>query len=153
LQRYQGNGETGLALEIKGRGLKALYHPGAAVTHLIPGTRLTAESFEEKGFYQGVGRSFANIRRNGGLPQQARSWSDRIRPMKWRFERASLLRNATAQNMRFLVSRARLAGVWFHEDQVRNDAKLLAWVMKPDYFDYRLPDGWESHFSLGDASH
>jgi glucosyl-dolichyl phosphate glucuronosyltransferase len=153
LQRYQGNGETGLALKMRARGLKALYHPEAAVRHVIPASRLSPESFEQKGFYQGVGGSYSNIRRNGLLPARPKSWKDHARPMKWKLERASLLRNPTAENMRFLVARARFAGRWFHEDEVRKDPKLLAWVLKPDYFDYRLPDGWESHLNPRDASH
>jgi glycosyltransferase involved in cell wall biosynthesis len=36
LQRYQGDGETGLTLKIKEEGIAALYHPGLAVTHVIP---------------------------------------------------------------------------------------------------------------------
>jgi glucosyl-dolichyl phosphate glucuronosyltransferase len=143
LQRYQGNGETGLAFEMRARGLKALYHPGAAVKHVIPASRLTPESFEQKGFYQGVGSSYSRIRRNGSSPTRTRSWKDHVRPMKWKLERASLLRNPTAEDIRFLVTRARFAGRWFHEDEVRRDARLLAWVVKPDYYDYELPDGWK----------
>ena len=54
LQRYQGDEEIGLCHKIKFRGLRAMYHPGAAVTHVIPATRLTPISFEQRGFYQGV---------------------------------------------------------------------------------------------------
>jgi glycosyltransferase involved in cell wall biosynthesis len=153
LQRYQGDGETGLALKMKARGLKALYHSGAAVKHVIPASRLTPESFEVRGFYQGVGDSYSNIRRNGFLPARTKSWKDHARPIKWKLERESLLRNPTAENIRFLVARARFAGRWFHEDEVRRDPKLLEWVLKPDYFNYRLPDGWENHQNPRDASH
>jgi len=151
LQRYQGNGETGLALNIRARGLKALYHPEAAVKHVIPASRLTPESFEQKGFYQGVGGSYSNIRRNGCLPARTKSWRDQLRPIKWNLERKRLLRNPTAEKISFLVARARLAGRWFHENEVRKDPVLLDWVMKPDYFDYRLPDGWERRLNARDA--
>jgi glucosyl-dolichyl phosphate glucuronosyltransferase len=144
LQRYQGDGEVGLTLKMRAEGLKTLYHPGAAVKHVIPASRLTPESFEKRGFYQGVSDSYTRLRRNGFLPAR-RSWKDLVRPIKWKFARASLLRNPTAENIRFLVARARLAGQWFHENEVRDDPRLLAWVLKRDYFDYRLPDGWESY--------
>jgi glucosyl-dolichyl phosphate glucuronosyltransferase len=148
LLRYMGNGETGLAYKMKARGLKAVYHPGAAVKHRIPASRLTPESFEQRGFCQGLGGSYSNIRRNGFLPARTKSWKDRVRPMKWKLERERLMRNPTAENIRFLVARARFAGRWFHEDEVRKDPKLLQWVLKPDYLDYRLPDGWQSRLSL-----
>jgi glucosyl-dolichyl phosphate glucuronosyltransferase len=152
LQRYQGDGEVGLALKMAARGLKALYHPGAAVKHVIPASRLTHQSCEQKGFFQGVSDSYTEIRRNGFLPTRTKSWKDHVRPIKWKLERERLLRNTTAENLRFLVARARFAGHWFHEDEVRKDPKLLAWVLKSDYFDYRLPDGWESYLGPRDAS-
>jgi hypothetical protein len=153
LLRYRGDGEIGLALKIKARNLKALYHPGAAVKHVIPVSRLTPESFEQKGFYQGVSNSYTKIRRNGFLPARTKSWKDLVRPVKWKYERESLLRNPTADAVQFLVARAHSAGSWFHEYEVRKDPKLLDWVLKSDYFDYRLPDGWESRLNPSDASH
>jgi glycosyltransferase involved in cell wall biosynthesis len=142
LQRYQGDG-----FKIQAQGLKALYHSGVWLKRVIPASRLTPEYFEQRGFFQGICSSFANIRRNGALPARTRSWKDLVRPIKWELERKSLLRNPTAKDVRFLVARARLAGQWFHEDEVRKDPKLLEWVLKPDYFDYRLPDGWEKYVS------
>ena len=37
LQRYQGDGETGLANKIRDAGFTCVYHPGLAVKHVIPG--------------------------------------------------------------------------------------------------------------------
>jgi glycosyltransferase involved in cell wall biosynthesis len=153
LQRYQGDGEIGLALKMKARGLTALYHPGAAVKHVIPAARLTPESFEQRGFYQGVGDSYAIIRRNNFLPARTQLWKNHVRRIKWKLERESLLRNPTSANVRFLVTRARFAGRWFLEDEVRKDPKLFEWILKPDYFDYRLPPGWEARLNPRDASH
>ncbi len=153
LQRFQGDGEIGLALKMKSQGLRALYHPGAAVKHVIPASRLTPESFEQRGFYQGVGDAYSKIRRDGFLAERTKPWKDHVRPIKWKLERQSLLRNPTSENIRFLVARARVAGRWFLEDEVRKDSKLLQWVLKPDYFDYKLPDGWENHLDPGNAYH
>jgi glycosyltransferase involved in cell wall biosynthesis len=145
LQRYQGDGETGLAFKLQDRGLKALYLPELALNHVIPSSRLTAEYFEWRGFYQGVCNSYSSIRRNGYAPARSKSWKDLARPIKWKLERERILRNATAAGVRFLVARARFAGQWFHEDEVRKDPKLLDWVVKSDYFNYALPDGWEKY--------
>jgi hypothetical protein len=153
LLRYRGDGESGLAREMRALGLKAIYHPGAAVKHAIPASRLTPESFEQKGFSQGVTDSYTHIRLNGVLSARTKSWTDHVRSIKWKLERKSLLRRPTAKNIRFLVARARFAGRWFHEREVRNDPKLLDWVLKPDYFDYRLPSSWESRLKPRYASH
>ena len=40
---------------------------------------------------------------------------------------------------------AHFAGMQFHQNEVRSDPKLLEWVIRPDYFDYRLPEGWERY--------
>jgi hypothetical protein len=60
LQRYQRN--RGLALKIRARGLKALYHPGAAalVTQLIPASHRTPEK-EQKGSYQRCRAPYSNF--------------------------------------------------------------------------------------------
>jgi glycosyltransferase involved in cell wall biosynthesis len=153
LQRYQGDGETGLALKMRAGGLKALYHPGVAVKHVIPASRLTPEHFEQQGFSHGVWNSYANIRRKGFLPARTKSWKDLVRPIKWKLERVQILRNPTARGVRFLVARASCAGQWFHEDEVRKDPKLLEWVLKSDYFDYSLPDGWKKYVSPAKPTH
>ena len=153
LQRYQGDGETGLSRKIKERGLRALYHPLVAVTHVIPGSRLTPEAFEQRAFYQGVCDSYTQIRRERRIPAaQERSWKDLLRPAKWTIERELTLRKPTTDGVRRLMARAHRAGMQFHQKEVCNDPKLLQWVLKPDYFDYRLPDGWERYLGTRKAA-
>jgi len=41
--------------------------------------------------------------------------------------------------------RAYFAGMQFHQNEVRDDPNLLEWVLRPNYFDYRLPEGWERY--------
>src|SRR5712691_10295422 len=48
LQRYQGDGETGLSMKIKRSGLKALYHPQASLDHEVPASRLTEAYFAHR---------------------------------------------------------------------------------------------------------
>jgi glycosyltransferase involved in cell wall biosynthesis len=146
LQRYQGDGETGLTLKAKEKRIAALYHPGVAVTHVIPTSRLTPEAFEQRAFYQGVCDSYTRIRRDRFVPDpRQKSWKDLLRPAKWNLERKMILRNPTSENIRYLMGRAHMAGMQFHQDEVRNDQRLFAWIIKPDYLDYRLPDGWKDY--------
>jgi glycosyltransferase involved in cell wall biosynthesis len=148
LQRYQGDGETGLTLKVKAAGFHALYHPQVAVKHIIPASRMTPESFERRGFYQGICDSYTQIRRDHGpalAPQ--RSWKDLLRPAKWKLERDLVLRRPTAEGVRRLMARSHFAGVQFHRNEVCNDPKLFDWVHRQNYFDYRLPDGWQQYLN------
>lgn len=136
LQRYQGDGETGLALKAKAGGHKAVYAPGATLRHRIPAARLTIAAFEERHFYQGVCNSFAEIRAAGGLPRGP-DWRAAARGLR------RLTRSLGGKRSRLLarLERARRAGHLFHRQEVRRDPALLAWVLKRDYWDYQLPPG------------
>ncbi len=134
LQRYQGDGETGLARKAKARGHKAFYAPGALLHHRIPAARLTVAAFEERYFYQGVCNSYAEIRATGRIPAGS-DWKEAGRGLR------RLWRSVGSRRGRLLarLERARLAGHLFHRREVRRDPALLAWVLRPDYWDYRLP--------------
>jgi glycosyltransferase involved in cell wall biosynthesis len=146
LQRYQGDGETGLSLKIRERGLLSIYHPDLAVTHLIPAWRLTPRYLEQRAFYQGVCDSYTQIRESGKAPPLNRSsFADFVWSAKWKIERQLLLLNPTTENIRQLMAQAHCEGMQFHQDEVRNDPQLLEWVLKPNYFNYSLPEGWERY--------
>jgi glucosyl-dolichyl phosphate glucuronosyltransferase len=148
LQRYQGDGETGLTLKVKSAGFRALYHPQVAVKHVIPASRMTLESFKQRGFYQGVCDSYTLVRRKGAAdPRRRRSWIDIIRPLKRRLHREYLLRKGDSRTIRKLMWLAHAAGFAFHQNEVRHDPNLLQWVTQPNYFDYALPDGWQSYMT------
>src|SRR5262249_40410027 len=128
LQRFQGDGETGLSLKIRENRLRTLYHPGAAVTHVISASRLTPEYLEQRAFYQGVCASYTQIRRERRVPPAPdRTWKDPFRPTKWRLERMTLLRNPTVEKIRRLMVLAHNDGMQFHRKEVRNDPTLLEW--------------------------
>jgi hypothetical protein len=149
LQRYQGDGETGLALKVKAAGFCTLYHPDVAVKHVIPATRMTLKSFEQRGFYQGVCDSYTEIRRQRRVPTPTwPSWRDLVRPAEWEVERELTARRPSAEGVRKLMARSHFAGLQFHRNEVRNDPKLLDWVLREDYFDYRLPTGWEQYLDV-----
>src|SRR5262249_4639668 len=149
LQRYQGDGETGLSLKLKARGYQALYHPGVAVTHLIPASRLAPEALEQRGFFQGVCDSYTRIRAEGRMPASpARSWKDPFRPLKTKLDRAALMMSWHVRPIKKLIDRAYTRGVVFHQNEVRNDPILLEWVLRPDYLDFELPKGWQRYANL-----
>src|SRR5262249_4239771 len=136
LQRYQGDGETGLSNKIKDLGLTSLYHPGLAVRHVIPKARLTSASFEERAFYQGVCDSFAQIRRERRVPvESSYSWKNALRWTEARLQYGISSRRLSG-GIVASTRRAYLAGMQFHQREVRKDPPLLDWVLRQNYFDY-----------------
>jgi hypothetical protein len=148
LRRFRGDGEAGLTSKAETIGLKAYYKGNTHVKHRVPALRMTPEYFESRSFLQGISDSYSQIRRDRGLsiaPQ--RRWRDLVRPAKWKLERAVILRRPTTEGIRRLMSRSHYAGIRFHRAEVRRDPGLLDWVLRQDYFDYRLPAGWEQYLN------
>ncbi|MFQ3574331.1 MAG: glycosyltransferase family 2 protein [Thermodesulfovibrionales bacterium] len=123
LQIYQGDGETGLSLKARQKGIKALYHPYAMLYHNIPPDRVTLEYFKERFFYQGVCNSYTQIRHNNGI-------ENIILPVK------QINKNFYLQD----TQHAYVDGFFFHFNAVKNSKTLLDWVLKENYLDYTLPE-------------
>lgn len=142
LRRFRGDGETGLAIKAAASGSKAYYQGATYVLHSVPAGRMRPEYFERRAFLQGISDSYTHIRRTGQVAARDRkSWKDLVRPTLRYVERELLLRRPSACGVRLLMARAHAAGVRYHQDEVDSDPRLLAWVLKPDYCDYRLPRG------------
>jgi len=152
LQRFQGDGETGLGLNIARAGLKALYHPEVSVRHEVPASRLTAQYFAQRAFFQGVADSYTQVRAEGQSRQTKTWWPDSLRPIKRTFE---FIRDAGRgmSTIRRQTVKAYNAGYKFHQDEVQRDPQLLEWVLQKDYWDYQLPKGWESFLPNVNSPH
>ena len=144
LRRFRGDGETGLTLKAEMLGLKAFYQGKIHVNHRVPASRMTPQYFERRSFLQGISDSYTQIRRDHAVPTAPRrSWKDLVRPAKRKLERDLILRSPTVEGVRRLMARSHGAGMEFHRSEVCHDPSLLEWVLKQDYFDYRLPNVWE----------
>lgn len=141
LQRFQGDGETGLSDKLAAAGHATLYHPGLAVQHEVPAARLTPDYFADRAFYQGVCDSYTRIRAQQATDSAWQSWQDRLRLFKRLFRTPAA---GGAGRIQRVTELAYHAGYQFHQKEVKADARLLAWVRRPDYFDYALPGGWEA---------
>jgi hypothetical protein len=49
------------------------------------------------------------------------------------------------QMVHLKIAESYVAGFRFHYDAVCADDELLRWVLREDYFDYRLPDNISEH--------
>jgi glucosyl-dolichyl phosphate glucuronosyltransferase len=147
LQRFQGDGETGLTMKARSRGYTAVYQPKATIYHTIPASRMTPEYFEKRAYYQGVCDSYSKIRRerSGALKSSPLRNARRIAGRVVRFlnhlqdQARVTAETAEATAIRHRVRRAYQAGYEFHQSAVRSEPELLAWVIRSDYWDYRLP--------------
>jgi glycosyltransferase involved in cell wall biosynthesis len=153
LQRFQGDGETGLTMKARSHGYRAVYQPNATIYHIIPANRMTPEYFEQRAYFQGVCDSYSNIRREEigesvdsakvrSFPMRyARRIADCIvRSLKHLQHQPSVMAETTeVAAIRQGVHRAYQAGYKFHQSAVRSSPELLSWVLRNDYWDYRLP--------------
>lgn len=162
LQMFQGDGETGLSLKCKAEGYVARYVPGAIVRHQIPVTRLTASYMESRAFYAGVCDSYTYIRTYKSLnpkrhlppPSGAKHISPAPRSRMqalWEGTVGVLVKRNPAmeeykrdksiaiEDMRKLTGNAFEAGYAFHQEAVAKSQILLDWVLRENYWDYRLP--------------
>lgn len=134
LQQFQGDGETGLSLKIAQAGHLSVYEPRAHVLHHIPASRLTPEAFWRRFHYQGVCDSYTAIRKLGAVPAPpdpellaARSLAGHHGP-------------GCTEPLLVHVHQGYAAGYLFHNAAVAKSPALLDWVLRRDYFDYRLPE-------------
>jgi glycosyltransferase involved in cell wall biosynthesis len=153
LQRFQGDGETGLTMKARSYGYRAVYQPKATIYHVIPASRMTPEYFEQRAYYQGVCDSYSDIRRAGMSAslqsvkvkslslQYLRRLAGRIaRSLKyWQDEACVRVETGEEAAIRLRLHCAYQAGYEFHQSAVRSSPELLAWVLRADYWDYRLP--------------
>ena len=145
LRRFRGDGETAVSNEIRRRGLKAVYDPKALVYHAVPKERMTIEYFERRAHLQGISDSYTLVRQEhyGSETKVAKcswDWKEPLRKMRRMAGRVyRRLSMDPHREIKERVARAYRAGFEFHQNEVRNDPALLKWVLKPDYWDYRLP--------------
>ncbi|MES2632412.1 MAG: glycosyltransferase family 2 protein [Pseudomonadota bacterium] len=145
-QRWQGDGETGLARKLAAAGRRADYAQRALVFHACTADRMDAGYFCHRAFFQGVCDSFTSIR--AGNAAQPDSRPDAAWPVVARFKgavrRLRALQPDTspasreARRVRELAAASYVQGWQFHQREVAGDAHLLAWVRRPDFIDTDL---------------
>jgi glycosyltransferase involved in cell wall biosynthesis len=145
LQMFQGDGETGLALKAWEKGYKALYHPSIKVHHLIPATRLTYTYFQKRAYYQGVCNSFSHLRTT--VPAVKESLLTKLKRKSIRRifirirERGQhlLFTPKEVKELQRVLRQKENEGYRFHQEAFHNNPKVKDWVLRKDYFDYKLP--------------
>jgi hypothetical protein len=162
----RGDGETGLGLEASRLGFRAVYHNMALVYHRIPCSRLTPSYPAVRSYLDGIADSYGELRANGGVTaahegasiassaSEAGSW---LAPRAWppaeflhiifrhilvwfgAVDPRELKEDAIARTIRKRMRQAHAAGFQFHQASVRARPEILEWVLRKDYWEYRLP--------------
>jgi glucosyl-dolichyl phosphate glucuronosyltransferase len=140
LQKYQGDGETGLSLKLRMANAKTIYHPGISLSHIVPESRLNLEYFKRRSFFQAVCDSYTALRARD-LPEPR--WAiDSLRHAKRDIAKAwNILKRGTKRTLQDILTESYGRGSEFHRTEVRRDPTLLDWVRRKDYwdYDYRVP--------------
>ncbi len=156
LIHFRGDGETGLSMKIKMKGYRTIYEPKALVYHWIPKERMTREYFEYRQFIQGISGSFTELRTKNGKYPQIEKPKNTIRsripePVKkpLRFVKNLIIKHPhhfalkqspEEKKLKEQFQEAYQRGYDFHQRVVKKNPELLKWVLKDDYWDYRLPE-------------
>jgi glycosyltransferase involved in cell wall biosynthesis len=128
LQRWQGDGETGLTMKAQAQGVRAVYCQDALLHHLIGADRLTQEYFAKRAYFQGVCDSYTKIR-SGVEPdpkiEPPTSWGG-VSSGPW---------SSRAQSIRSSGASAYRDGWLFHQREAAGDLLLVEWIRRKDYWD------------------
>jgi glucosyl-dolichyl phosphate glucuronosyltransferase len=155
LQRFQGDGETGLSIKAKMAGMKAIYHPGALVHHMIPPERLNLEFFIKRQYFQGVCTSFSLLRKQLSSHQpRINVTSDYykflVKTFILQFKRVFIFNKE--RRLKNLFKTHYLKGIIFHHKALLQHPELADWITRKDYLDYSLPVDWNSTNTNKDLS-
>lgn len=154
LQKYQGDGESGLTMTAALVKYEAIYYPGMKLYHEVGADRLTITYFKKRAFYKGVCNSYTNFR-TGNTNNDAsidsaysvsmiRTLINKVHRFRkgfrnyWR-EKPFLIPKEI-KDLKALFDEAYEDGFSFHQNALKDDEKLREWVLKENYWNYKLPN-------------
>jgi glucosyl-dolichyl phosphate glucuronosyltransferase len=145
LQKYQGDGENGLAQKLIENRIKTEYNPGAIVYHIIPKERLTLDFFRRRRYFQGVGDSYTHLRKGVSLNTESNKFLQCGKSLKnWLFYSIMyLFVNGKSRKILKIKKDLRVSyksGYKFHQKQFEQDPNLLKWIKQENYWNYTLPE-------------
>lgn len=131
----RGDGETAVTDHIRKSGLIARFNSGASVMHRVTPMRMSLSYFKKRSFAQGISDSYSDFRRakkHSKLPfRQFRVMISTIQSMAFSGI-DDTGRKLIAIHMSCMLGY--IAGYRFHQDRLRSDYDLRAWVLKENYY-------------------
>jgi len=131
--RFRGDGETHVSAHVRRSSWRAVYNPKASVRHWVPRSRMTHAYLEQRARMQGISDSYTLVRSRGGAGWSIKS---RVRFLQEKLRDALDSRCSGASGLLDrLQRRAYWAGFRYHQEEVRKDPELLAWVTRSTYLE------------------
>lgn len=128
LQRWQGDGETGLTVKARDAGIKASYVPEALVFHSVGPERLNLDYFARRARYQGVCDSFTQIRAGRTIAAAKTISQESTPPQVFRPWQAA------AAVVHRLTDQAYREGFEFHQREATKDPRLIQWIRRDTFW-------------------
>lgn len=155
LQKFQGDGETGLSIKARTRNIKAWYAASAFLYHQVTAERLTTAYFEKWHYYNGICQSFSDLRAafkldpsrvkgddfaEAGIRQLVDRIGNKIgNKVKRAIKKSKPFLSDDIIQLESLFNSRYFEGYNFHQLLFKTDDTIKAWVLRDDYWDYRLP--------------
>lgn len=131
--RYRGDGESAVSKEILQAGYKTIFNPKTSIYHFVPTKRMTLQYIHKRGYQQGISDSYTSIRQNRKVDPKVAirmSMSGLIHRFKTRVKE-----NISTGIQPYDHYRSGwLKGYLYHQHEVLKDEKLLAWILRGNYF-------------------
>ena len=143
LRKFRGDGETGLSMKARDKGLKTVYNPLSLVYHNIPKERLTIEYFEKRAYLQGISDSYSMVRKThigaksilndhilGRMKRQFNLFCKKISDIakqEGKNNKVDLIQNR--------IQNAYQEGFNYHQNEIKKDPDLLSWICRDNYME------------------
>ena len=146
---FRGDGETALSCKLNKDNQVAYFNPNILIYHYVPNARITLSYFKKRAYCQGVSNSFSDIRKGNGfeyfdftpngkiktkkLPFLQRKYNKIIKPLLNNFiEKCSAYKEY--ENIKAEAQKSYQEGYDFHQKKVKENPKLLEWVLRDCYY-------------------
>ena len=159
-QKYSGKGESLVAKKISDSKLLAMYSPEVKIFHIINNNRLTKEYFYKRAYIAGINVSYKKIRDHYYNTKKENRFKMNIilfvkstikiiiriilKPLRKLYHIIFLKEPRDVKKIRKTMRKGWKEGFAFHQNNVKNDPKLLEWVLRENYLgeNGKIPEEW-----------
>jgi len=150
LIKYRGDGESHVSTYILSNGYKTVYNPKVSVYHMVPSSRMTKEYFCRRAFNEGISHSYTELRNKYSGKDGIKEYNafpgyiKKIKNMTIIELYKAIGRkinkifdgniNNSHEYIDTMIYKSFQHGKKIHNKEIKNDPKLLEWVLKSDYF-------------------
>lgn len=129
---FRGDGETHISNFAANKGLKAIFCEGASVFHTVTKERMTFNYFRNRGFLQGISKSYF-VLRNGESPRKIFTVVNLFKILISKF--FFIFLSKEAKNALSEYNKGHEEGYSSHQFEYKINKELKKWVHKVSYFD------------------